>query len=105
MTNRVLFIVLGLAGLGLLVCGCMPTQIDPPPAKPAPKADQPAADLLQPAPPPDLSQLPDMAEPPPDMTCGGMQFQLERIPPNVMLVLDRSGSMGQSIDGTSSTTK
>jgi hypothetical protein len=40
-----------------------------------------------------------------DASCGGMQFALERVPPNVMLVLDRSGSMDQSIGGGSATTK
>src|SRR5690242_1274210 len=37
--------------------------------------------------------------------CGTMEFALQRIPPNVMLVIDRSGSMGQSIGGGSATTK
>src|SRR2546430_2530421 len=37
--------------------------------------------------------------------CGAMEFALTRIPPNVMLVIDRSGSMGQSIGGGSATTK
>jgi hypothetical protein len=37
--------------------------------------------------------------------CGGMEFALTRIPPNVMLVIDRSGSMGASIGGGSATTK
>ncbi|MCA1663125.1 MAG: VWA domain-containing protein [Myxococcales bacterium] len=37
--------------------------------------------------------------------CGGMEFALTRIPPNVMLVIDRSGSMGESIGGGSATTK
>jgi hypothetical protein len=34
-----------------------------------------------------------------------MQFALTRVPPNVMLVLDRSGSMGNSIGGGSPTSK
>jgi hypothetical protein len=106
MTNRVLFVLLGLAGLGLLVCGCLPTENTAPPMKKPTPVTAPMPDLSQPPPaPPDLSQAPDMAEAPPDMTCGGMQFQLQRIPPNVMLVLDRSGSMGNSIDGTSTTSK
>jgi hypothetical protein len=46
---------------------------------------------------------PDMAQG--DASCGGMAFALTRVPPNVMLVLDRSGSMGQSIGGGSATTK
>ncbi|HEX8954161.1 MAG TPA: VWA domain-containing protein [Polyangia bacterium] len=37
--------------------------------------------------------------------CGAMEFALQRIPPNVMLVIDRSGSMGMSIGGGSATTK
>ena len=37
--------------------------------------------------------------------CGAMEFALQRIPPNVMLVIDRSGSMGESIGGGSATTK
>ncbi|HWE29865.1 MAG TPA: VWA domain-containing protein [Polyangia bacterium] len=37
--------------------------------------------------------------------CGSMEFALTRIPPNVMLVIDRSGSMGESIGGGSPTTK
>ncbi len=37
--------------------------------------------------------------------CGAMEFALQRIPPNVMLVLDRSGSMDNSIGGGSTTTK
>ncbi len=37
--------------------------------------------------------------------CGAMEFALTRIPPNVMLVLDRSGSMGNSIGGGSATSK
>jgi hypothetical protein len=59
---------------------------------------------------------PDMLEPPLPVTgadggtddggvCGAMEFALQRIPPNVMLVIDRSGSMGQSIGGGSATTK
>ena len=37
--------------------------------------------------------------------CGGMEFALQRVAPNVMLVLDRSGSMDQTIGNTSSTSK
>jgi hypothetical protein len=40
-----------------------------------------------------------------DASCGGMQFALQRVPPNVMLVLDRSGSMSDPIDATSATSK
>jgi hypothetical protein len=38
-------------------------------------------------------------------TCGGMQFALTRVAPNVMLVLDRSGSMKDPIAAASATTK
>jgi len=47
--------------------------------------------------------VPDMAGA--DTTCGGQQFQVERVQPNVFLVIDRSGSMGNAISGTSTTTK
>jgi von Willebrand factor type A domain len=40
-----------------------------------------------------------------DASCGGMQFALTRVPPNVMLVLDRSGSMNDPITSGSSTSK
>jgi hypothetical protein len=40
-----------------------------------------------------------------DMNCGGMQFALQRVPPNVMLILDRSGSMKQPISNNSQTSK
>jgi hypothetical protein len=39
------------------------------------------------------------------LVCGGMQFALQRVAPNVMLVLDRSGSMNQAIAANSATTK
>jgi hypothetical protein len=110
MTNRslVAMLLFGLAGVCVagLLGGCDPTTIDDGSVpKPAKKADQPLPDLAQPPAPPDLAPMPDLAEPPPDMTCGGMQFQLERIPPNVFLVLDRSGSMGDPISATSTTAK
>ncbi len=56
----------------------------------------------------------DMAEPrlqaPPDLavgdaTCGGQQFQVDRVQPNVFLVIDRSGSMANPISSTSSARK
>lgn len=37
--------------------------------------------------------------------CGAMEFALQRVAPNVMLVADRSGSMGQPIAANSVTTK
>lgn len=33
--------------------------------------------------------------------CGGFQFQIENVPPNVMILLDRSGSMDGEVPGTS----
>lgn len=33
--------------------------------------------------------------------CGGFQFQIENVPPNVMVLLDRSGSMDGEVPGTS----
>ena len=32
--------------------------------------------------------------------CGGFQFELSSVPPNVMVLLDRSGSMSGDVDGT-----
>jgi hypothetical protein len=63
------------------------------------------------APPPTTDPSPPFAPPQVDGgtddagNCGAMEFALQRIPPNVMLVIDRSGSMGQSIGGGSATTK
>jgi hypothetical protein len=56
-------------------------------------------------PQPDMAAPPDLAEAPADLNCGGSQFALTRVSPNVMLVLDRSGSMGDSIGGGSATSK
>ncbi len=39
------------------------------------------------------------------LSCGGQEFALTKTPPNIMLVLDRSGSMVDHISTTSSTTK
>jgi hypothetical protein len=109
MTNRslVTILVISIVGVALsgLLTGCDPTMVDGPSYKKPTKADEVSPDLAEVVVVPDLAPRPDMAEPPPDMTCGGMEFQLERIPPNVMLVLDRSGSMGNSIDGSSATKK
>src|SRR5262245_29904341 len=96
MSNRSLLAVLVLSLVGVfcagLMAGCSAGEIDEGAVfHPAPKADQPLPDMAQPPPPkPDLSLLPDLS-PIPDMTCGGMEFPIERVPPNVMLVLDRSG--------------
>lgn len=71
----------------------------------APVEDHAAAgpDLLPPAAPAPLSAA-DLGTDDAGV-CGGMEFALTRVAPNVMLVLDRSGSMGQSIGGGSATTK
>jgi hypothetical protein len=47
----------------------------------------------------------DMAQDPGDANCGSMQFSLDRVPPNVLLVLDRSASMADPIDDFSLTSK
>jgi hypothetical protein len=58
----------------------------------------------------DMTPAPTVAAPP-NMSsldggvCGGMQFALTRVAPNVMLVLDRSGSMKDPIAAGSATTK
>lgn len=60
------------------------------------------------------ASTPDMAEAPlpstpadvPDLgNCGAMEFALQRVEPNVMLVIDRSGSMGDPVSSGSATTK
>jgi hypothetical protein len=56
-------------------------------------------------PPPPPPAVTDDAGAGQDASCGGQQFDLMRVPPNVMLVLDRSGSMDSSIGGGSSTSK
>lgn len=71
------------------------------------KADHPGSDQ-NPAPSPRPSPQPGPSTDGgagSDASCGGMQFELARVPPNVMLVLDRSGSMGDSIGGGSATSK
>ena len=40
-----------------------------------------------------------------DTSCGGQQFTVTRVQPNVFLVIDRSGSMGEPISGSSNTSK
>src|SRR5581483_8646211 len=81
-----------------LSAGCManlvPGGTPPDPTPPATGDDGGAPPVL---PSPDMAQG--------DASCGGMAFALTRVPPNVMLVLDRSGSMDQSIGGGSATTK
>jgi len=65
----------------------------------------PAAPDMLPAPQPTQPTSPVDAGTDDGGVCGAMDFQLTRIPPNVMLVIDRSGSMGDSIGGGSATTK
>src|SRR5262245_43008455 len=92
MSNRSLMAILflSLAGIAFagLLAGCDPMTIDDgEPYTPPKKADQVVPDMAHA--PPDLSPIPDMVQIP-DLTCGAQQFMLERIPPNVMLVLDKS---------------
>jgi hypothetical protein len=50
--------------------------------------------------------MPDLSPPTSDVPrCGGEDFALDHVPPNIMLVLDRSASMIQPIAGGSTTTK
>ncbi|HZS37368.1 MAG TPA: VWA domain-containing protein [Polyangia bacterium] len=63
-------------------------------------------DLGKPQPPPVMQPTVDAGPTSgDDASCGGMEFALARVPPNVMLVLDRSGSMNESIGGGSATSK
>src|SRR5262249_25109615 len=79
-----------------LSTGCMADLSGQPgPPQPPPGGDDGGA--------PPVLPTPDMAQG--DASCGGMAFALTRVPPNVMLVLDRSGSMSGSIGGGSATTK
>jgi hypothetical protein len=85
----------------LLTAGCGADFSGLPDAGKPSKGDDPKP---TPAPAPAPAPVPvDMG--PDDTSCGGMQFALQQIPPNVMLVLDRSGSMNESIGGGSATTK
>jgi von Willebrand factor type A domain len=58
---------------------------------------------------PDMAEAPLPSTPPPDApdlgNCGAMEFALQRVEPNVMLVIDRSGSMGDPVATGSATTK
>jgi hypothetical protein len=80
--------------------GCT-ASLDPGPMPPAPSPAPTGGDDAGPGP---VLPSPDLALPG-DASCGGMQFALTRVPPNVLLVLDRSGSMGDSIGGGSTTSK
>ena len=84
--------------LAFVLTGCAADlgSAPPQPMNNGPKPDSPSP---QPMPQPAVDMGPD------DTTCGGMQFALTRVPPNVLLVLDRSGSMQEPIDATSSTSK
>jgi hypothetical protein len=85
---------LAFATLMLVACGAEFSYSPPPNEKESPPTPQPQP---QPEPPMDMGGS--------DATCGGQQFSVERVPPNVMLVLDRSGSMGGAISSGSATTK
>ena len=57
---------------------------------------------------PDMAELPlpTTTPDPPDLgNCGAMEFALQRVEPNVMLVIDRSGSMGDPVSSGSATSK
>lgn len=89
MTKRMLFAVVLLVG-----CGAQTPEIENPPGA---EREQ---DPLDPGPSPA-----DMGGGGGDASCGSAQFAIERVPPNVMLVVDRSGSMGDPISDGSTTTK
>jgi hypothetical protein len=79
-----------------LVSGCAANlNGDVPPPPPPPAGEDGGS--------PPVLPTPDMATG--DASCGGMQFALQRVPPNVMLVLDRSGSMSEAIGAGSTTSK
>jgi hypothetical protein len=88
--------------LAFVMAACAPDlgSAPPHPTDTGPKPDSPAP---QPQPQPQPQPVVDMG--PDDTTCGGQQFALSRVPPNVLLVLDRSGSMADPIDLTSATSK
>jgi von Willebrand factor type A domain len=90
-----LAVVLAFALAGCLGTAPVEEQHGDPTAAPGP-ADNPSPPF---APPQQDAGTDDAGN------CGTMEFALQRIPPNVMLVIDRSGSMGQSIGGGSATTK
>jgi hypothetical protein len=87
----------------LFLFGCAGSMSSPPQDTPPSKADDPSPVPPAPTPTPTPTPMPDLGAD--DATCGGMQFALTRVPPNVLLVLDRSGSMAQAIDPTSTTSK
>jgi hypothetical protein len=91
-----------LALFALATAGCLGAQYDPTPPAQSPSVQQPVT-ATPPAPP--AAPAPDMAGSDDAGHCGGMEFALQRIPPNVMLVLDRSGSMSDPIASGSATTK
>jgi hypothetical protein len=83
--------------LALALTGCLGS---------APVEDHgPGGPDMLPAPQPTQPTVPVDAGTDDGGVCGAMDFQLTRVPPNVMLVIDRSGSMGNSIGGGSATTK
>ena len=64
---------------------------DPPPRDPDPVSGKPDGGFP--------AETDDAGE------CGGMEFAVTWVAPNVMMVIDRSGSMGEAISATSSTSK
>ena len=100
-----------LAVFGVLcsAIGCGPAMDGtvPPFHASSPKADDPVVqpDLLAPPTEPSPPVATVDAGTDDAATCGGQEFKLERVPPNVMLVLDRSGSMNGTISASSTTPK
>ena len=88
---------LALAPLVFMLGGCLGLA-----APDHPHPDQPKGGAGDPNMNPDPGTQPPGSGMP---SCGGMDFALSRVPPNVMLVLDRSGSMGDPIAAASSTAK
>jgi hypothetical protein len=84
------------------LAGCV-ADIGTQPARPVMDSPKPDSPTPQPQPQPTPQPAVDMG--PDDATCGGMQFALTRLPPNVLLVLDRSGSMSEPINAGSTTSK
>ncbi len=97
---------LGIPALLLLACGPQTTPFATPQPAPIPG---PSDTPYDPGPlrDPDPGPTDDAGNPIGDdaANCGGMEFALTRVPPNVMLVIDRSGSMAEPISSTSNTSK
>jgi hypothetical protein len=98
-----------------LVAACGPARVSDPSGTrtgasgtarpPGSGGPQPGA-APAPAPPAPTFVLPDagafdaQAAARPDMTCGLQRHQLERLAPELLLVLDRSGSMNEGVEGS-----